>query len=225
MVKVLLRACVALFLLMCSAGGCTIDVEHPAGRRCDGDRPCSAGRVCVEGFCADGAVDAAPLCGVSGLESAPNLVANHSFEADTSGWEGRLAAKVMRISPGLVGAFALEITPTGGTNEFGIENEDPRWVPSTSGPGARYCFSAWVRSDASTRRARIRVREYHDAIQQGASSHSPELYLSSVWQRMDAIVQTVGPPGGTLDFQVSVVEPSPANERFEVDAISIRALP
>lgn len=225
MVRALLSARVAVLLLLCSGYGCAIDVDHPAGRRCDEARPCSAGRLCIEGVCSDGAIKTEPPCGVTGLESAPNLVQNSSFEGGTSGWEGRLAAGVARISPGLIGDFALEVTAGGGTSEFGIENENPRWVPVTSGPGARYCFSAWVRSEQSTRVARIRVREYFEGTQQGASSNSPELHLSPLWQRLDAVVQTVGPAGGMLDFQVSVNEPSEADERFAVDAVSIRVLP
>lgn len=219
------RVAGVVLLLAGCASACVIDVDHPAGRRCDAERPCSRERVCVEGFCADDVVGAEPLCGVAGLESAPNLVANDSFEAGTSGWAPRLAASLARVSPGLIGNYALEVTATSATNEFGIENENPRWVPTTSGPGARYCFSAWVRSEVNTRPARIRVREYYQGTQQGASSHSQEAALSPSWQRLDAIVQTVGPAGGFLDFQVTVIDPSVADDSFEVDAVSIRALP
>lgn len=210
-------------LLVSAASACTIDVDHPIGRKCDADRPCSDARLCVDGFCAEGAAEAGPPCGQANLESAPNLVANGSFEVDTSGWEGRLGASLARVSPGLIGAFALEVRTPVDSNEFGVEDDSPHWVQATPGPGARYCFSAWVRSVNSDRRVRIRVREYLEGTQQGESSHSREISLTQTWQRLDAPVQTVGPAGGSLEMQITVIEPAPANHSFELDAVSIRA--
>lgn len=210
-------------LLVSAASACTIDVDHPIGRKCDADRPCSEPRLCIDGFCAEGAAEAGPPCGQADLQTAPNLVANDSFEVDTSGWEGRLGASLARVSPGLSGAFALEVSTPADANEFGVEDDTPHWVEPTPGPGAHYCFSAWVRSTNSDRRVRIRVREYFQGTQQGASSHSRELSLTSTWRRLDVPVQTVGPAGGSLEMQITVIEPAPANHSFELDAVSIRA--
>jgi hypothetical protein len=151
-----------------------------------------------------------------------NFVGNPSFESNTWGWGAYGGSTLQRVPGGQEGAVALQITGPASTATFGI-NDSPNWVATTVAAGTRYRFSAWVRADASTGQARIRVREYLNGVQVGAATHSASVPLSASWQPLtvDHVTQAAG---STLDVQVLDYPVAPG-EVFETDKIVIGLVP
>jgi hypothetical protein len=154
--------------------------------------------------------------------NALNLVANPSFESDTSGWGAYGSSTIQRVAEGQEGVFSLEVRGPASTATFGI-NDSPNWVATTGAAGTRYRFSAWVRSEVSTGRARIRVREYLNGVLVGTATYSPFVPLTSAWQLLltDHVAQAAG---STLDVQVLDYPVAPG-EVFQTDNTSIRVVP
>jgi len=148
----------------------------------------------------------------------PNLVTNGSVEVDLTGWNANgPGASIERIEGGHEGSFCIEARGDSSLSSFGV-NDSPNWVSSTDGPGTRYHFSAWVRSDSHSGRARIQVREYLDGVLQGTPHVSQEVELQTGWQPIHLEVEATA-SGSTLDFQV-LDKPQSFGEIFEVDEIS-----
>jgi PKD repeat protein len=147
-----------------------------------------------------------------------NQVGNPSFETDTKGWGTYGGSTIQRVAGGLEGAFALEVRGPASTATFGI-NDSPNWVAKTLAAGTPYSFSAWVRAEASTGRVRLRVREYLNGVQVGATTYSPFVPLTSAWQLLSAghVAQAAG---STLDVQILDYPVAPG-EVFQVDNIFI----
>jgi parallel beta-helix repeat protein len=156
--------------------------------------------------------------------NSSNLVGNPSFEADTSGWKPYPGSDTVmqRVPGGQDGAFALEVRGPATTAPFGI-NDSPNWVAKTAAAGTRYRFSAWVRAEASTGRARIRVREYLNGGQVGTTTYSPFVPLTPAWQLLtvDYVTQAAS---STLDVQV-LDYPVTTGEVFQTDSIVIEVVP
>ena len=103
--------------------------------------------------------------------------------------------------------------------EFGA-NDHPNWVRSVVQAGTRYRFTCWVRADAGTVSAQLRVREFLGAGRVGVSSYSPRLKLGTEWRQV-VVEHTAGAAGSTLDFQI-LCEPKVAGARMLVDDVGIR---
>jgi parallel beta-helix repeat protein len=153
-----------------------------------------------------------------------NLVGNPSFETDTSGWMPYPTADTVieRVPGGQEGAFALEVRSAGDMAPFGI-NDSPNWVGSTGAAGTRYRLTAWVRAEASSGQARIRVREYLNGVQVGTATYSPFVPLTLAWQMLtvDHVTQAAG---STLDAQVLDYPVAPG-ETFQTDSIWTQVAP
>lgn len=154
----------------------------------------------------------------TGSGPGPNYVANPSFEGGTSGWNSYAGAVLQRVAGGFEGLWAMQVTGGSALTSFGL-NDSPNWVSSTSAAGARYRFSAWVRSETATGAVRLQVREYQGGIKVGPNTVSAPVTLTPAWQlvTVDHIAQVAGT---TLDFQVYDA-PVTANETFLVDHLGI----
>jgi hypothetical protein len=169
---------------------------------------------------AQGAADTASVA----VTAAPNLVRNPSFVSALTGWNanGSGAPTIARVPGGFDGGFCAEARAGASLAPFGI-NDAPNWVSPHGGAGARHRFSAWVRSASHAGRAWIRVREYLNGVQVGATLTSPMVALSPQWQQVSIeVVATVA--GGTLDMQV-VETPLQPGEAFQIDAVAAYLVP
>ena len=147
-----------------------------------------------------------------------NLVANPSFEASTDGWIPYQDAAIARVPGGSDGAYALEIQGPPVAGPFGVDDA-PEWVGPGVAAGARYRFTAWVRSAAGTGSAQLQIGERVGPVRQGAPFRSPTASLSPAWQML-SVDYVVTNPGAALDFQV-IDDPGAPGEAFQVDAVSI----
>ena len=151
----------------------------------------------------------------------PNLTTNPSFETSTSGW-GPYNGSTMSVVPGgFDGSQSVASTAGVASGSFGI-NDSPNWVAVTSGAGARYRISAWVRSASATGQAKLRVTEFLGATKIGATTFSNPVDLSPTWKLLTLDFIT-GAAGSTLDLQI-VDFPVTTGETFLVDNVSIRDL-
>src|SRR6185436_7529093 len=85
-----------------------------------------------------------------------NLVLNSGFETDLGGWTD-YAATLSRAAVGHSGGFSMQMTALGAAPS-GCDDK-PNWVTAVAGVGRTYRFTAWVRSDNSTGRVKLRVYE------------------------------------------------------------------
>jgi hypothetical protein len=93
-------------------------------------------------------------------------------------------------------------------------------VVTTPAEGTAYRFSAWVRSDTTGGRVKLRVREYLNGVRIGAFGYfSNTVDLSPEWAELtlDYAAQRAG---STLDLQVEDVPPH-GTDAFSVDNVSI----
>jgi len=151
----------------------------------------------------------------------PNLTTNPSFESSTSGWAPYNGSSLSLVAGGFDGAQSISSTAGVATGSFGI-NDSPNWVAVTSGVGARYRISAWVRSAAATGQAKLRVTEFMGATKIGSTVFSNPVNLSPNWQEVSLDFMT-GASGSTLDLQV-VDFPITTGETFLIDNVSIHDL-
>lgn len=172
--------------------------------------------------------DAAGLQGVATqhvivavVPPGPNLTSNPSFETSASGWAPYNGPTMTLVPTGFDGTQACSITAGTASGSFGI-NDSPNWVATTSGMGARYRISAWVRSDAATGQAKLRVTEFVGATKIGSTTFSNPVTLSPQWKLVWFDFVT-GASGSTLDLQI-VDFPVTTGETFLVDNVSIRDL-
>src|SRR5262245_38551613 len=154
----------------------------------------------------------------SGGATQTNLVGNPSFETNTTGWIGFQGGSLTRVQGGLDGNFALQITGPFSTASFGVD-DSPSWVGSTAGAAVLYRFSAWVRSASHTGNVRIRVREFSGNNNVRQTRETPEIVLSTTWQRLTLDFVTLL-AGTRLDFQI-IDRPRVQREVFLVDSVSI----
>jgi hypothetical protein len=153
-----------------------------------------------------------------------NLVTNASFETALTGWNANgVGASIARVTGGHHGAFCVEARGDSlPANTFGV-NDAPNWVSPVAGVGARYRFTAWVRSENHSGKAQIKVREYLNGVLQGTQYVSPLVTMTPTWQLLTLeVAATV--TGSTLDFQV-MNKPVVGREVFQVDDVAVVLLP
>ena len=158
---------------------------------------------------------------VAPVPPGPNLTTNPSFESSTSGWTAYNGSTLSVVPGGFDGSQSVSSTAGVASGSFGI-NDSPNWVAVTSGAGARYRFSAWVRSASAIGQAKVRVTEFLGATKIGATTFSNPVALSPTWQQVTLDFIT-GAAGSTLDLQI-VDFPVTTGETFLVDNVSIRDL-
>jgi hypothetical protein len=207
-------------------GGCGVHVE-PKARRCDLQNACVRGGTCVDGWCVDPNATVAPdasACEPS-INPPQNLVNNNSFEFDARDWRGFPDSVTTQIAPvegGLLGQYALRVQAPADDQDFGL-NDHPQIIDPAAGIGARYCAIAYVRSDTSTNKVILRLREYTEAGAQVGIGISSTVALTPMWQslKLEYVVQS---SGTWLDFQAFIDDPDRPGTVFNIDAISIRLL-
>jgi len=150
-----------------------------------------------------------------------NLAGNSSFEFARTGWAPFAGSRLFIDPGGFEGARCLRVAGPANLNSFGID-DSLDWVRVAGSAGARYRFSAWVRSGGSQGSARLRVREFAGASQVGETMLSPPVPLTSDWQLVAAEYVTRS-TGSSLDFQV-LDQPAAKSETFQVDDIAIVTL-
>ena len=146
----------------------------------------------------------------------PNLVTNGQFESGLIGWSAYAGATLQVVASGVSGNATR--ADGAGTLSFGL-NDAPNIVAYTTA-GARYRYSAWVRS-TGTGSARLRVREYLAGVQQANTGSLPITFDGS-WQRLDVAVRAQT-TGGFLDFQI-IGEFAATGGEFFVDDVAVQLL-
>jgi len=147
----------------------------------------------------------------------PNLVTNGQFEAGLGGWGAYAGATLTLSLAGINGSNAVRAVGASAL-AFGL-NDSPNLVTSTTN-GARYNYSAWVRS-AVAGSAHLRVREYLGAALQ-ATTNSPSIAFDGSWQRLDVVVPAHS-AGAALDLQV-VGEFAVTGQTFFIDDVAVQLL-
>lgn len=146
----------------------------------------------------------------------PNLVANGEFESGLAGWNAHSGA-TLQILPSGISGNAVRVVG-GAALSFGL-NDSPNIVTSTT-LGARYRYSAWVRS-TSAGSARLRIREYLGGVQQANTGSLPVTFDGS-WQQLDVAVRA-RTAGAFLDFQV-IGDFASTGLEFLIDDVSVQVL-
>jgi hypothetical protein len=153
--------------------------------------------------------------------SSANLIGNGSFENNVTGWAPTTGSTLSRVAGGQDGSFAAEVVgPATGTATFSL-NDSPNWINNTTAINTKYRFTAWVRSTASTGKAKLQVREFNANVLQ-ATSQTTEVTLTPSWQLFTVDHQS-RMIGSTLDFNV-VQRPVVAGESFQVDNVTARVV-
>lgn len=155
---------------------------------------------------------------------------NWSFETDYSGWaaSGGSSLAVVQGCGGSCshGSSALQITGPNSTASFGV-TDSADWVAdvgdSYDGAMHTYRFSAYVRSASSTGTAKLAVAEYLGGQQQGATTYSAGVTLSTSWQLLTVDYTTVA-ERSQLDFQILDHVPQINGEVFQVDNVKIERI-
>ena len=167
-------------------------------------------------FTATNALHATSTTGITIVDAIVNLVSNPSFESNTTGWNGHAGATLARVAGGQSGSFAVRVTGPNSTATFGA-NDSPGIVTQTTA-GARYRYSAWVRSASGTGQAQLRIREYAPSgALVGSIVLSPASRLSPVWQYLTVDHVAAG-SGNQLDLQV-LDTPKASGETFLLDNV------
>jgi hypothetical protein len=146
-----------------------------------------------------------------------NLVTNPGFETDLSGWASNGPSTLTRVAGGHSGGFCLQAA-NASTGTFGI-TDSPNTVPSVTAVGITYHLTAWVRSAAAHGAGKIKVREFVGSTQQGSSTYSNPVTLSTTWQliTIDYVTRTAG---SFLDVEVNDY-PVASSETIQIDDVSI----
>ena len=146
----------------------------------------------------------------------PNLVTNGQFESGLGGWGGTSGATLSLSLAGIEGNAARVLGTT--SLVFGL-NDSPNLVPFTS-TGARYLYSAWVRS-SSAGTAHLTVREYLGSVLQ-STTNSSTITFDGSWQSVSVLVHPHA-VGSSLDFQV-MGQFSVAGQSFLIDNVAVQLL-
>jgi hypothetical protein len=204
---------------------CTVQIEERV-RLCDARAACAEQRQCVDGYCVDADqrvdTDVGP-CDDASVWALPNLITNGTFEQSTYGWNSSNAT-LERTETAFFGDFALRVRGEQNTSSI-VLNDSPGWMEDSPGPGRRYCYTAWVRSDASTSEIYLRLKEYDTGGSTLQQLDSTPTGLSPSWQRLRRELVTVGEVGSTFDVQVEVDSPNGPGEHFDVDGAALRLVP
>ncbi len=145
----------------------------------------------------------------------PNQAVNGDFEAALTGWSSYNGATLAASVDGIGGSTAARAGGSGSLS-FGI-NDSPDIVSSTA-VGARYRYSAWVRSDR-VGTARLRVREYRAGALE-ATTQAPSIAFDGSWQRLEVTVRA-RTAGATLDLQV-IGDFATTGQEFRVDDVAVQ---
>jgi hypothetical protein len=159
---------------------------------------------------------------VTGSGPGMNFVGNPSFESNGSGWNAYTGGVLQRVAGGYDGSWSMQVTGSSSLTAFGL-NDSPNWVTTSTAAGARYRFTAWVRSASSRGVVKLQVREYQGGVKIGGNTTSAPVTLSPLWQMVtvDHLVQLAGT---SLDFQVFDTPVVPG-EVFLADNVSIHIVP
>lgn len=149
-------------------------------------------------------------------ELGPNLVTNGQFESGLGGWNAHSGA-TLEVLP--VGISGNAVRVVGGASLSPGLNDSPNIVLSTT-LGARYRYSAWVRS-TSAGSGRLRIREYLGGVQQANTGSLPVTFDGS-WQRLDVAVRA-RTAGAFLDFQV-IGDFAATGGEFFIDDVTVQVL-
>lgn len=148
----------------------------------------------------------------------PNLVANSSFEAGTTGWRtnGGASTPLSVVNGGVDSASAGQITTTASRN---MTLNDSANTVTGAVAGSKYQLSAWVRSSSPVQ-AEVRVREVSGSQ---VTVHGQRARLAAgTWTHLTSEF-TVGVGGAELDLNV-IAWKAPAGSRFLIDLVSLRRL-
>ena len=139
---------------------------------------------------------------------------------NSTGWRTFGSDTLYRVGGGQSGNFGREMRgAVTDTAMFGT-NDAPNWVVNAGAAGTRHRFTAWVRSASHRGRAKLRLREFSGATQNGPVQLTPGIVLAPVWQPI-TLEYTNLVSGATLDFNV-VNAPFVPGEIFQVDNVTIQ---
>ena len=146
-----------------------------------------------------------------------NLIANPSFEVNTSGWagfQGSLAREVLAGAPD--GSAVARVTRSSGTY-FTIDAGDN--VASTA--AVTYRATAWVKAASASsvgKPIQIKLRERNAGGTVIADVSSPAVNLSNSWQQLT--VQRTTAAGNRLGVRLSH-QSAVAGDAFHADAFTL----
>ena len=146
-----------------------------------------------------------------------NLATNGQFESGLGGWNAYSGATLQATSSGRNGTNGVRAVGPSSIS-FGL-NDGPNIVTSTTA-GARYRYTAWVRSTGAGS-GRLRVREYLSGVQQSNTGSIPVTFDGS-WQRLDVAVRA-RTTGGFLDLQI-IGDFAATGAEFFIDDVTVQAL-
>jgi hypothetical protein len=169
-----------------------------------------------------GNVDATPASAtwttVAASPTAPNVLANGSFEnglANWAGWQATLAVATDATD----GAQAAQATGAAGVTGFSI-SASPRPLRTGLVAGDTYAASGWLRSDAPGKKICLTLKEW-DSAGAVAGTASSCLVATGTWQRFPSAAYTLKGSGGQLDL-FAISGAGVEGESFELDAVTLR---
>ncbi len=151
-----------------------------------------------------------------------NLIANPSFEAGISGWgawQGTLARVAQSGAP--AGQYVGRVTRTTGTS---FTLDDSAFTVTSTAIGRTYTATAWVKAGSTAsvgKPIQLKLRERTAAGVQVADVGSPEIALTTAWQKL-TVSRTATSAGGTLGLRASHGS-AVAGSILDADNISIVA--
>jgi parallel beta-helix repeat protein len=174
-------------------------------------------------FTASNALSGIATTAVTVTDSATtvNLVTNPGFETDLSGWGAYSSAALSQVAGGHSGGFCVRAQGPS-TASFGID-DIPNTVTNVPAIGTVYRFSAWIRSDNSTRAVKLRIYEMQGGTQVGATFYSADAILSPTW-KLVTVDYTTQRAGTELSLRITDY-PTVANEVFFIDDVSVELVP
>jgi len=173
----------------------------------DGGAPATASRQVV--------VTAAPPAGA-------NLIVNPSFEIGVSGWgswQGTLTRVAQSGAP--AGQYIGRVTRATGTS---FTLDDSAITVTSTVIGRTYTASAWVKAGSTAsvgKLIQLKLRERTSAGAQVADVGSPEIALTTAWQKL-TVSRTATVAGGSLGLRASHAS-AVAGSVLDADDISIVA--
>lgn len=145
-----------------------------------------------------------------------NLVANATFESDTSGWRASDGAALSRAA-GHSGWYSGRLTNSSSGSLTMALNDAPNTVAKTQ-QGMQYTASAWLRSSAPGVSAALRLMEYDNATFEGENLSIVWL-LDTSWHKVSA-TYVAKTDGASIDLN-ALGWRTPSGQSIDVDDVTL----
>ena len=149
----------------------------------------------------------------------PNLIANPSFEFDTTGWNtsgSGADVALTRAAGAYAGEWAAQLVNTTTARRTCVLNDAPNSVTATR--AGTYSASIWARGETAGATLKLRFREWSGRTAVGTAVSS--IGLTTAWQQVSVLYTPASPGASTLDLTAYVLDAQPGT-CFYADAASI----